>query len=242
MLALDNASNDEHTNILLEIKNGDSKKREDFIKSNWKFIMYTVSKTTGKIAYESEEFSVALLAFNEAIDDYKEDKEAGFLTFASLIIKRRLIDHIRKNKKFQSEFAASSDNLSQELNSYANVEDISQTSIFEEVENVDSIKEFELLLESYKLNFKKLHKVVPKHSDTRLLCAKIAMTISDSDLLSSYLIKEHKLPTQNLTSIFNVSRKTIDNHRKYIIALFLIQKSDLNVLKSYMASFVKGDE
>lgn len=55
------------------------------------------------IAY-SDEFSIGLQAFNEALDAYQSDKGASFLYFAKMVINRRVIDYIRKNKKFNQEY------------------------------------------------------------------------------------------------------------------------------------------
>ena len=49
------------------------------------------------IAY-SDEFSIGLQAFNEALDAYQSDKGASFLYFAKMVINRRVIDYIRKIK------------------------------------------------------------------------------------------------------------------------------------------------
>ncbi len=45
-----------------------------------------------------EELSIALMAFNEAIDGYDTSK-GSFLSFAKLVINRRLIDYLRKKTK-----------------------------------------------------------------------------------------------------------------------------------------------
>jgi len=44
----------------------------------------------------SEEYSVALLAFNEAINAYDEEKHSNFLVFSEQVINRRLIDYKEK--------------------------------------------------------------------------------------------------------------------------------------------------
>jgi len=49
---------------------------------------------------QDDEASIGLLAFNEAIDKYSEDKGAKFLTFAEIVIKRRLTDYYRKESRF----------------------------------------------------------------------------------------------------------------------------------------------
>ncbi|MDK2815343.1 MAG: polymerase sigma factor, partial [Thermoanaerobacter sp.] len=43
------------------------------------------------------------------------------------------------------------------------------------------------------------------------------------------------LPIKDLISILKVSRKTIEKHRKYIIALVIIISEDLPLLKQYIS-------
>ena len=41
------------------------------------------------------EFSVAVLAFKEAIDYYSENQHLSFLDFSSLLIRKRLLDYVK---------------------------------------------------------------------------------------------------------------------------------------------------
>lgn len=47
----------------------------------------------------SEEYSVGLMAFNEAIDKFDSDKNGNFISYCNIVINHRIIDHIRKNKR-----------------------------------------------------------------------------------------------------------------------------------------------
>lgn len=72
--------------------------RENFIKDNEQTILRIASRVSGKfITRSDDEWSVALLAFNKAIDIYSEQK-GDFLAYARLLIKRDLIDHYRSEK------------------------------------------------------------------------------------------------------------------------------------------------
>jgi len=43
---------------------------------------------------QSDEYSIALIAFNEAIESYDLDKKTKFVSFSKQVIKRRLIDYL----------------------------------------------------------------------------------------------------------------------------------------------------
>jgi len=72
----DKSFEDGIVNIINKIKAGDKLLREEFINSYTPYIIRTVSNLTGKYVdvENSDEFSVGLAAFNEAIDSFDEGK------------------------------------------------------------------------------------------------------------------------------------------------------------------------
>ena len=50
-----------------------------------------------------DEASIAMIAFNEAIDAYDDSAGASFLSFAEIVIKRRMVDYFRRKTKRQEE-------------------------------------------------------------------------------------------------------------------------------------------
>ena len=83
--------------VLLAQKDGNF--RNDIIKEYNKFILSCAKKTVGVyISEQDDEMSVAMIAFDEAITKYDSSK-GSFINFASIIIKNRLIDFMRKEYK-----------------------------------------------------------------------------------------------------------------------------------------------
>ena len=72
--------------------------RNDFIEQSMPFIIKTTSSFLGRYVCtdNDEEFSIALIAFNEAIEKYNEDR-GNFWAFAKLVIESRLKNNLRKN-------------------------------------------------------------------------------------------------------------------------------------------------
>ena len=68
------------------------------------FLIRTVSNFTGKyVSIENDdEFSIALIAFTEAVKKYDEDR-GNFLGFAKLVIESRLKTYLGKKRKESSE-------------------------------------------------------------------------------------------------------------------------------------------
>ena len=70
-----------------------------FIKQHIPFIIKTVSQITGQyVTLNQDEMSIALLAFNEAIDKYEEEREE-FLPFAKVVIRSRVLNYLEKEQK-----------------------------------------------------------------------------------------------------------------------------------------------
>ncbi len=76
----------------------------------------------------------------------------------------------------------------------------------------------------------------PKHSDSRKSAIKTAKMLVDNQELKTLLLEKKRLPIKQLEAMVDVSRKTIERNRKYIIAIALILLSDY----VYMKDYIKG--
>lgn len=83
-----------------KIQKGDKDLQNDLIQQYKPFIAKTVSSVCKRyIDEKDDEFSIGLIAFNEAIEKYSAEKGNSLLAFAELIIKRKVIDYIRKEAR-----------------------------------------------------------------------------------------------------------------------------------------------
>ena len=226
--------------LIERLKKGESHLRDELINHYWDFITAVVTRMIRKSARNTDEFSVALEAFNEAIDSFNVSKNVEFIKFAGVVINRRVIDYIRKNKKYTKEypftyFEANDDEHFLDRYSKENPEVFTSN-----LEIQEEIMKFKNDLLAYGITYDDLVQRAPKHYDTKLLCINIAKKLASSQELSKRLTSEKRLPVSELTTSFGLNRKTVENHRKYIIALYLILNSDLDVIKSYMTTLTKG--
>lgn len=232
-------SNDEFVYTLKLIKEGDKLLREEFLSRYTPFMLKIASNAVGKYidVKNSDEYSIVLSAFNEAIDCYDLTKNYNFLLFSEHVIKRRLIDYMRKNKRNKELPFSYFDDESELLERYLNpVQDRS----FEDVEVREEIVEYKETLQEFGINFVELILNVPKHKDSRELCLRIATILADDEELFRLLCKYKNIPRNDLKKRAGVHGRTIGRHRKYIIAVCLILKSNLEISKSYLIR--KGGE
>lgn len=235
----DKTSNDEFISRLRQIKEGDRQLREDFISSYTPFMLKVASKTVGRYIdiKNSDEYSIALSAFNEAIDSFDMTKNYNFILFSEHVIRNRLIDHMRRSNRNKELPFSYFDNDSEMLEKYI----IPESNItIEDVEIKEEIIEYKKTLEEYGITFVDLIANVPKHEDSRRLCIRIAKLLADDEDLFRLLQKYKNIPRNELKKKAKVHGRTIGNHRKYIIALCLVLRSNLELSKRYLSMTEKG--
>lgn len=224
-------------------KHGDTRIRNKLIKNYQPFILKVVSNASQKSIdiKNSDEYSIGLLAFNEAIDNFDINKGLNFFSYCKMLIHCRIIDYYRKNQKENSVYPftyfQSDDDISFE-------EKYLSSNIQSEYENIESKEEivlFKQRLKEFDISLDTLVKCTPKHKDSIKLCVNIAKTLSDDSVLFAKLMKSKTIPLKELLKLVKVHQRTIERNRKFIIAMCLIIKSDLLVIKSYIENIVGRD-
>lgn len=234
-------SDAELNELVWKAKTGDEKVMNDLLIAFTPFMKKTASFICNRFIEDNdEEFSVVLVGFHEAVLRYKPEENASLQTFAHLIMKRRLIDHLRKEAARNANVLLSIDDEEGENDRNFAFDESSIVTYSEErqaEERREELAEYNKLLHGFGLSFKELAEVSPKHADSRKTAIQIAQIIAETPEFTMHLIENKKLPMKQLEDIVEVSRKTIERHRKYIIAVTLLLNNDFTYLKEY----VKGE-
>ncbi|QUI21200.1 RNA polymerase sigma-I factor [Vallitalea pronyensis] len=209
--------------------------RNELIEQYKPFIASTVQQKIGRyVAYgRDEELSIALMAFNEAIDSYDTSK-GSFLSFGKLVISRRLIDYARKKHHEDGEILLEKQDMPTAIDVY------NQKSI--EAYNMKSqneLRQLEIIqyqeeLKRWGIDFEQLVRHSPKHKKTRRLYKDIAAYVTLDSTLMTYIHHHKRLPIQKIVEKMKVHRKKVERGRIYIIALIIIQVGDYQLLKEYI--------
>lgn len=226
---------------VLLIQKGNHDLQNEVINSYKPFIAKSVSAVCKRYIYETDdEFSIGLISFNEAIEKYSPERGSSLLSFADVLIKRRVIDYIRKHSKNQHiSYDLSSDSQEEESSGTIIVNELSMDDYkkkSDEQQRKDEIIRFQQILKLYDLSFRDLVENSPKHADARKSAITIAKILSEDEELRNLLIEKKRLPIKQLEQMVEVSRKTIERNRKYIIAIALILSGDY----IYMKDYIKG--
>jgi RNA polymerase sigma factor len=215
------------------IQAGDEFEKNLFIREYIPFIKKTLSKQLGQyIEVENNDlYSIGLIAFNEAIDKYVESK-GSFLNFATLVIKSRVIDQLRKDSKTGNEVGLNQ--LENDENNFNSIYLTAPENIEEEIQMKVDMLLFVEMMKKFGVTLDDLLKEAPKHKDTREMAVKIARYVHEEALLNDKVMQTQKLPISEIMEGLNVSKKMIQGSRKFIITIIVILNSDLDTLKSYI--------
>ncbi|AQS05578.1 RNA polymerase sigma-I factor [Clostridium beijerinckii] len=224
------------------IRNGDVKLKDKLIKDYLPFIGKSVSKVSKKyedIRY-SDIFSIGMIAFNEALDNYDENKGKNFFAYCDMIIRSRIIDYYRKSEKEEKAYPFTYFENEDEINFEEKYLRSNSFNQYENIETQDEMEFFQKKLSEFNINIYDIGEEIPKHRDSIIMCIKIAKELCDNDYLYGKLIRNKSIPLKELVSMVQVHKRTIERNRKFIIVVSLIFKTEFTYSKEYIQDFFNG--
>lgn len=224
---------------VLLIQQGNLQLQNELIEQYKPFIAKAVSSVCKRyISEKDDEFSIGLIAFNEAIEKYSRDKGSSLLAFAELIIKRKVIDYIRKEVRYGQtvnfDFQENEDGEISQSKVEADLSIDEYKKLIEQEHRKEEIIFYQKRLSDFGLTMAELIEYSPKHMDARQNAIKVAQVLVENEQLREILFQKKQLPVKQLEQLVSVSRKTIERNRKYIIAMSIIMCGDFTYLKDYI--------
>ncbi|MBQ3790070.1 MAG: RNA polymerase subunit sigma [Lachnospiraceae bacterium] len=225
----------------------DERALETLIEKSRQFILFQAFKAVHHfVSTSDDEWSIALIAFSEAVRTWDEEK-GPFKPFAALVIRRRLVDHLQSESRHAAEvsvepYALNGDyeeddgtvnakvrQTTYEFAGYADEASTPGTSA-----TADEIEAVQQILKPYGFSFFDLAACSPKAEKTKSSCARAVAGIIRSEELTDIMRKDRALPMKKLAESTGIERKLLERHRRYIIAAVEIITGDFPVLASYM--------
>lgn len=209
---------------------------DDLIRRYIPFIRAESSKFMGRICTESDdEYSIAMIAFHEAILGYSRERGA-FLKYAALLIRSRLTDAYRKEKRHQGHLSLDEsgdeddrtllDQLADSRDLYAQSHDLEATQ--------QEIAELAGVLQQFGVSFADIADHSPRQARTMEVClAAIRFAAQNRQLLDT-LLQTKKLPLAELVQGSGGDRKTLERHRKYLLAMLVIQTNGYEIIRGHL--------
>lgn len=217
----------------------DDNLRSDLIRSYQPYVAKIASKVCKQYIDQSrDEYSVAMEAFNEAINHYQSDQGSSFLSFAEMVIRRRVIDYIRKESRQTRDIYLENETNDEEQSSESVAQINASVAQYEAMKESErrryDILEYQEILKTYEISFQELVEACPKHIDARDNAKQIAKLLASREEFIEHLREKKQLPMKDLLKSVKCSRKTVERNRKYIIAMAIIYIHGFDSLKSYI--------
>ena len=215
-----------------------------FAQDNRRFIKRCAFFACKRFVSESEdEWSIALIAFYEAVRTYRKDK-GSFKSFASMVIRRRLMDYFDTQSRHYAVLSAApetfdgqlaSDNASPfEIEVAKNSADANTHSRPGTTPLEDEVEAIRQVVAAYGFDLYEIGGCSPKTGKTKKACASIIDAICHSQELTGIMRRKRNLPYVRLLELPGVTKKILERHRKYLIAAAEIRLGDFPQLGEYV--------
>ncbi|MFO7941807.1 MAG: sigma-70 family RNA polymerase sigma factor [Bacillota bacterium] len=229
---------DQLTVQLRRARAGDERAREQIIGDYASFARAAARRTVGRYVGPDDDLaSIALMALDEAIDACDERRLGrGFLSFAEMVIRRRVIDQLRREDRFGKEIPMSSliDDDELEEPAVLRAESRQRTEMARDADILrEEIERLGRELAAFSIEFRELPEVSPRRRDARRRCAKAARDLAADSGAVEGLRRSKKLPLARMDGRV-LGRKALERHRRYLIAMVLILSGDYPALSAYL--------
>lgn len=212
---------------------------ERFIEAYQPFILRAASQSAGfSVTRSDDEYSVALLAFYEAVKTY-DAANSSFGTYARLVIGRRLTDYYRTVRRFDAEISLAPQTFDGAVET-EQPDAAMQMAVVEKMaapapaDAAEEIRSADAMFREYGFTFYDLEKCAPHADKTRKSCAAVIAVLLYTPSMLAEMRRTRGLPIRELAQQSSVSRKLIERHRRYIIATALLLDGEYPALAEYL--------
>lgn len=218
---------------------------DDLIRAYIPFIRSEATKFMARLCTDQDdEYSIAMMAFYEAIMGYEKNRGA-FLSYASVLIRSRLIDYQRKEARHQGHLSLYEENGGDDdrtlLDTLADSYDHFEESSTREATRQE-IEELAAVMAQFDVSFDHVADNCPKQDRTMAACAAAIRYAGENKTLLDELLRTKKLPMSQLVSGSGAERKTLERHRKYILAMLLIQTNGYAIIRGHLRHVLRRKE
>ena len=183
-----------------------------------------------------DELSIAMLAFYEAVLSYERGRGA-FLPYAARAIRNRLIDHYRVEKRHGNVVSLHAPAGDQEdqplLDTLPDPRD--QIGDYEaRSASQQEIQEFSAQLGRFGITFSDVADNCPRQERTLAACRRVLDYARSQPQLLSQVERTGKLPMAELALGSGVEKKTLERHRKYLVAILLAFTNGYEIIRGHL--------
>ena len=188
-----------------------------------------------------DELSIAMFAFHEAVRGYSRSRGA-FLKYAAMIMKSRLIDYRRKEQRHGNVIsldAPAGEDDAPLSDTIADETDHNEAYVVREATRAE-IEELTRQMREFGVSLSDVADNCPKQQRTLEACRKALWHAKEHPELLDELLKTRRLPIARLSEGSGTERKTLERHRKYMVALLLIYTNGYEIIRGHLTQVMKG--
>ena len=182
-----------------------------------------------------------MFAFYEAICSYSRLRGA-FLKYAALQIRSRLIDYYRREKRNRGQISlntSSEDDDTELMDTLADPHDEYAEQEIREATK-EEIRELSEQMTEFGVSMTDIAENAPKQGRTLEICKQaVHYARKHPDILEDFL-RTKRVPLAKLAEGAQVERKSLERHRKYLVAVLLICTNGYEILRGHIAQVLKG--
>lgn len=214
-----------------------SKAADDMVRRYLPFIKSEVKRFSVANDRDYDDYlSIAMFGFHEAVMAYSNTKGA-FLPFASVVIKNRLIDYKRRESRHEAILSTDQETDSDDSRTILDKLDVGTDNVAEyhstEQTRIE-IAEFAEALSTFDLELSDIMDNCPKQQRTLNACHAILDYAKKNRGLIDLMLATCRPPITQLSEGTGVSKKLIERHRKYLVAILLAYTNGFEIIRGHL--------
>ena len=182
-----------------------------------------------------DRLSLAMLTFMNCVKQYQVER-GSFMPFAAACIRNRLIDEARKQRRYSGKviplISDEEDALSEAMEGNVSIAIYNREQ--EQECLCEEISDFSEKLWEYGISFNELSRICPKQERARKQCIELGRYVVNNEEMREKLIRQRRLAQSELARVFGLSEKTIEKHRKYIVAIVIVLAGDYPIIRVFL--------
>ena len=220
----------------------DVRAADDLIRAYLPFIKAETAKFLKRppIEGQDDELSIAMMAFHEAIGGYSRTR-GSFLKYAAMLIRSRLVDYSRREQRHSRVISLDAPIGEEDATlgeTLADDREPHEETALRDATRAE-IEELTRQMQEFGVSLSDVADNCPKQQRTLDAAGEHWNTQRETRSLLEDLLKTKRLPIGQLATGSGVERKTLERHRRYMVALLLIYTNGYEIIRG---AFETGDE
>ena len=217
----------------------DAKAADELVLEYLPFIKSETAKFLKRFPVEGQddELGIAMFAFYEAAMAYSREKGA-FLKLAAVAVRNRLIDYQRREQRHAKNLSldqtVGGDGESRTVMEQLDTghDEIAHCQMRKAAR--EEIEDFVCQLSEFDLKLTDIADNCPKQERTMAACRRVLAYARENPLYLEQLVSTRKLPVSPLSEGSGVDKKTLERHRKYLVALLLAFTNGFEIIRGHL--------